>query len=221
MIKNLFNKKKYDIKPEDNIPQKVYGVPNRDNQEAKYDIDPRDNAPRLVYGPPDAMQKVKEELEKNGRELFSAFQSEFAGPARFYYINHFKDKFQFRYGYSDNGAYVANEASNPNLTITEHDEEYYKTFMNELLPIIGKWDYEYTNTDNPNGTEWKIKSINIYVHGLNSFPEDYDGALNIINRYFNIDNNHYTDKYDIDPHDNIPEDLYGIPDILFYQGKDQ
>ena len=74
MFKNLFNNKKYDIKPEDNIPQKVYGVPNRDNQEAKYDIDPRDNAPRIVYGSPDAIQHVKSELEKKERKLFYAIK---------------------------------------------------------------------------------------------------------------------------------------------------
>lgn len=41
------NKDKYDIKPEDNVPQKVYGIPNN-----KYDINPENNVPQRVYGIP-------------------------------------------------------------------------------------------------------------------------------------------------------------------------
>ena len=43
------NRNKYDIKPEDNMPQRVYGVPN---PQTKYDIKPEENVPQKVYGVP-------------------------------------------------------------------------------------------------------------------------------------------------------------------------
>ena len=49
----LFSKKdKYDIKPEDNVPQKVYGIPDFIRNKDKYDIQPEDNVPQKVYGIP-------------------------------------------------------------------------------------------------------------------------------------------------------------------------
>lgn len=217
MFNNLFNKNKYDVKPENNNPQRVYGVPNRYDQKAKYDIKPERNEPRLVYGPPEVMLKlIEEEEKKNGKELFSAFQSEYAGPSHYYYVNKFQGKYQFRYGYTDNGAYVDNKIDNPALKIVEQDEDYYNSFMKELLPIIKDWNDSYMNTSIPNGTEWQIYSEGVSIHGLNDFPENFDNAISIIKRYFDVNNN-YINKYDIDPHDNIPEDLYGIPDFLKYQ----
>ena len=45
----LFGKKdKYNIEPEDNIPQEVYGIPNS-MMENKYNIEPEDNIPQKVY----------------------------------------------------------------------------------------------------------------------------------------------------------------------------
>ena len=238
MFNNLFNKKKYDVKPENNRAQRLYGVPNTDQQEAKYDIKPEENAPqkvygvksynidesrntpRMVYGPPEVMMKLREEEEKkNGKEVFAAFQSEYAGPSHYYYVNSFQDTYQFRYGYTDNGANEENHVDNPNLTIVEQDEAYYKKFIEELLPIMKEWNYIYMNTNIPNGTEWNINCISEgqNYHGLNAFPENYDSAMDVINHYFQVENHEYTNKYDIDPHDNIPEDLYGIPDFLNYQ----
>ena len=144
MFNNLFNKNKYDVKPENNNPQRVYGVPNRYDQKAKYDIKPERNEPRLVYGPPEVILKlIEEEEKKNGKELFSAFQSEYAGPSHYYYVNKFQGKYQFRYGYTDNGAYVDNKIDNPALKIVEQDEDYYNNFMKELLPIIKDWNDSY------------------------------------------------------------------------------
>ena len=58
---------KYNIDPSDNVPQKVYGVPNYDfsqdknENKEKYDINPEDNVPREVYGIP---SPIKKELSK-------------------------------------------------------------------------------------------------------------------------------------------------------------
>lgn len=45
------NLKKYEIAPEQNVPQKVYGVPNN-MPNSKYDINPENNVPQRVYGIP-------------------------------------------------------------------------------------------------------------------------------------------------------------------------
>lgn len=64
----LFDKfsKKYNINPEDNMPQIVYGPPpsmieKEDKTKEKYEIEPEDNVPREVYGIPSPVQK---ELDK-------------------------------------------------------------------------------------------------------------------------------------------------------------
>ena len=62
----IYNEK-YDIDPEDNEPQKVYGIPDamrkqwEENANKKYDVDPEDNEPQKVYGIPDVMRKQWEE----------------------------------------------------------------------------------------------------------------------------------------------------------------
>ena len=58
---NLF--KKYNIKPKDNIPQKVYGTPDSMKNE-KYDVNVEENRPQIVYGIPDSL-KEKWKNEEN------------------------------------------------------------------------------------------------------------------------------------------------------------
>ncbi len=58
----LKNRKKYDIKPEDNVPQEVYGPPEYFNK--KYEIEPKDNVAQCVYGPPEYFKKKSEEPNK-------------------------------------------------------------------------------------------------------------------------------------------------------------
>lgn len=60
----LFSKKdKYDVKPEDNVPQFVYGIPDfmkeeyKKEADKKYDVKPEDNVPYEVYGIPDFKKK--------------------------------------------------------------------------------------------------------------------------------------------------------------------
>lgn len=48
----LFEKKKYDVDAEDNVPQFVYGIPDSMRNRNKYDIKPEDNIPQKVYGVP-------------------------------------------------------------------------------------------------------------------------------------------------------------------------
>ncbi len=63
----LFSKKdKYDVKPEENVPQFVYGIPDFMKEEykkevdKKYDVKPEDNVPYEVYGIPDFKKKELE-----------------------------------------------------------------------------------------------------------------------------------------------------------------
>ena len=61
----LFGKKdKYNIEPEDNIPQEVYGIPNS-MMENKYNIEPEDNIPQKVYGVPNSMMENKSDINKD------------------------------------------------------------------------------------------------------------------------------------------------------------
>ncbi len=206
----FFNKNKYDVKPENNRPQKVYGVPNvMKDLEAKYDINPRFNEPQVVYGPPDLMKEVEKERIKNGIELFSANNCEFGGPSHYYYVNELNGSYQFRHGYAADGRYLENNIDNYSLDIKNRDKNYYQDFIKELMPIVENWESDYVNKNFPNDTEWslKIPEEDIYSKGLHDFPEGYDQVMSIINKYFEV----YNSKYDIDPYDNIPQDLYGPP----------
>ena len=70
----LFSKKnKYDVKPEENVPQFVYGIPDfmkeklKKEADKKYDVKPEENVSQAVYGIPDFKMK---ELEKQNIPSF-------------------------------------------------------------------------------------------------------------------------------------------------------
>ena len=73
-IMGLFDKfsKKYNINSEDNIPQRVYGVPSptkvSDNDLTdKYEVSPEENVPQKVYGVMDP-EKFKLDVDKRNKE---------------------------------------------------------------------------------------------------------------------------------------------------------
>ena len=67
----------------------------------------------------------------------------------------FSNNYQFRYGIKDGGGSIPNDIKNPNLVITNHNEEYYNEFINELLHITKDWDEKYLS-DRMDGWFWDI-----------------------------------------------------------------
>lgn len=186
----------------------------------KYEINEKDNVPQFVYGIPDSMrkqwEKEKEEKRKNQKTIFSAFEGGYFGPSYYYFVNNYKDSYEFRVGYSKDGRFVKNDENDPNIHIFEQNGEHYKKFMEELLPEIKEWNETYNDPEVMDGIQWNIELIeqNKKYSGSNAFPQNYDKVVAILKKYFNVD---YfikdNEKYDIKPEDNVPYEVYGIPDF--------
>lgn len=140
---------------------------------------------------PDSMQKQgdKEEKIKNEKTIFSAFEGGYFGPSYYYFVNNYKDHYEFRFGYSKDGRIVNNDENDPNIHIFEQNGEYYKKFIEELLSEIKYWNETYNNPNAVDGTQWNIKLIeqNREYSGSNAFPQNYNKVVEILKRYFNVD----------------------------------
>lgn len=187
----------------------------------KYEIDEKDNVPQFVYGIPDNMrnqwEQEKEEKRTDQKTIFSAFEGGYFGPSYYYFVNNDKDSYEFRFGYSENGKLVNNDENDPNIHILSQNGEYYKKFMEEILPEIKDWNERYNNPGVMDGTQWHIELVeqNKKSSGSNNFPSNYDKVVAILKKYFNVSSFVKDDEdYDIEPEDNIPYELYGIPDFL-------
>ena len=186
------------------------------NKKKKYDINPKENIGQVVYGIPDALRKQWDEQDKreNGTKLFDAYEGGYFGNSYYYYIDCIDNIYEFRFGYSKDGAYIANSIHDPNINITKQSADYYQQFIDELTAEIKDWNETYVNTEIMDGTQWHIKFLdkNIEYGGSNAFPENYEAAMNILKKYFEVDK-HITNstKYDVKPEDNVPREVYGIP----------
>ena len=114
----------------------------------KYFMNPKDNVPRVVYGPPkDANHKEIVEF-RNGKVLFEAYKAGASGPSFYYYINKVNDNYEFKFGYSQEGRYIENFNDDPNIHVTNQNEEYYNVFINELLESTKDWEDLYFDNQN-------------------------------------------------------------------------
>lgn len=187
----------------------------------KYGINAKYNRPQMVYGIPNAMlKKWKRQEEKiNGKNLFSAFESGYLNPSYYYFVNKFKGSYQFRFGYSKDGEYVSNNINNTNLHIINQNKEYYNKFIDELLVEVKDWKETYKGNTVTNSIQWDINLIqkNKRYNGSNDFPDNYDKVVKILNKYFSTNQfieEDKSNKYDIDVEDNIPREVYGIPNFM-------
>ncbi len=186
----------------------------------KYEIDGKDNIPQFVYGIPDELRKKweKEYEEKNGTNVFAAFEGGHFGPSYYYFVNYINDAYEFRFGISENGKIIENRINEPGIMIVKHDKDFYKSFIDELLIVTCNWNEAYNNNMIMDGTQWNINFVNMNkkYYGSNAYPDNYDKAFEILNKYFNVDLIKKSDneKYDIKPEDNVPYEVYGIPDVM-------
>ena len=189
---SLFNNKKYEVNEEENIPQVVYGIP-------------------------DDMQKTLEEIDKNGKEIFSAFHGGYNGKSYFFFVNKINNTYQFRFGYSSSGKLIDNDINNSNLKYKDQDEKYYNMFIDELENVVKDWKESYNNNNIMDGTQWHIDFVekNKRYFGSNEFPKNYTQLQDVLTKYFNV--KHFMkdeEKYDVNPEDNVPREVYGIPDFI-------
>lgn len=203
--------KEYDINPEENIPQKVYGIPdflkeNKQDNSKKYDIEPEENVPREVYGIPDFIRDNNKKYDINPEEnvpefvygtpdfmrqdtetqVFEAFVGGFFGPSSYYYINRVGDEYEFRFGFSQSGMRIFNNSKNQDLHITKHGKEFYEDFKNYLINKTKEWEKEYYDPNVLDGTQWNITLVedDIDYSGSNTFPDNFDNVMEFIDKVF-------------------------------------
>ena len=193
-----------------------------DKLKAKYNINPEDNMPQFVYGPPpfpidkedelteqpiqnevinqDENKKVKEDIR------FYYFEGGYFGTSECYYVEKVGDEYKFNEGTS------MPAGRNPIVfdSVMKTEEEYIK-FITEIKDMVKDWKEKYNNPAVLDGTQWSltVKEFDINSGGSNEFPNNYKTVKKFIIKNFKKWIN--TNNYEIDPEDNIPREVYGIP----------
>ncbi len=186
--------------------------------EKKYNIQEEENVPQIVYGPPIF-------LEEKSDEVFKAYEGGYGGPNFCYSIELDDNRFLFKTYCED---FIS---SDPYLEIAEKTEKEYQEFINLVKKEMADWNLEYNNFDVLDGTQWTIsfEQEKKEYNGSNAFPKNYIEVKKLFKKYFpslpekyEIDfekENPYADftisnveaKYDINPANNIPQKVYGVP----------
>jgi len=169
----------------------------------KYNINPEDNMPQIVYGPP------AEFITKETDIKFEFYEGGYFGPCECYRVEKKGDMYKFKAGYSSAGRPNLND--DKSLDIVIKGETDYTKFIKELQGMISNWEEHYSNPGVMDGTQWhlKIEEFNIDCGGSNAFPQNYKKVKKYITKNFNCKFN--IDNYEIDPEDNVPREVYGIP----------
>lgn len=169
----------------------------------KYNVNPEDNMPQIVYGPP------AEFITKETDIKFEFYEGGYFGPCECYHVEKMGDKYKFKAGYSAAGRPNLND--DKSLDIVIKGEEDYTKFIKELKDMISNWEEHYRNSSVMDGTQWhlKIEELNVDCGGSNAFPQNYKKVKKFITKNFKCKFN--IDNYEIDPEDNVPREVYGIP----------
>lgn len=167
----------------------------------KYNINPEDNMPQIVYGPPQFFEN---------KMVFYAYEGGYFGPSEFYYIERNGDKLKFKSGYYPEGK-RPNPDDESDFDISIKSESDYKNLLTEIKEMTKNWEKEYNDPNVMDGTQWSItaEEFGIDFNGSNKFPSNYSKVKKIITKHFKGNNNF--SKYDIEPEDNVPREVYGIP----------
>jgi len=167
----------------------------------KYNINPEENMPQIVYGPPQFFEN---------KMVFYAYEGGYFGPSEFYYIERNGDKLKFKSGYYPEGK-RPNPDDESDFEISIKSESDYITLVNEIKEMTKNWKKEYNNPNVMDGTQWSITAdeFDIDFNGSNDFPSNYKKVKKLIAKHFKMNSD--ISKYDVEPEDNIPREVYGIP----------
>ena len=191
---------KYDIKPEDNRPQIVYGPPQfMLDENKKYNVDPEDNVPQKVYGIPDAMRKQWEEDTNKKYDI----DPEDNVPQKVYGVPNFdyldekikKENIDIVIGncclsltkcnnicdllYVNKG--IASYSNDLNIFISF---QKFDEFCNRLKTIIADWNTGYLGDS---GVKWKlnidINGLSKQINGNGTYPENWNELIDLLSEY--------------------------------------
>jgi len=180
--------------------------------EKKYDINVEENVPQIVYGIPDWMKEKNE--DDKPKKVFEAFYGGYAGTSHYYYIQQVNNEYLFKYGLSKYGKLIFIDSKE--LLVCKRTKKEYDDFIINLKLEMKDWKDSYVNNDIMDGTQWHIEFTeeNKTYSGSNEFPSNMDTVMKILNMIFKEQT-----KYDVDPEDNVPREVYGIPSPSKYDMK--
>lgn len=196
----LFSKKnKYDIKPENNRPQIVYGPPQfMIDKNKKYNVEPDENVPREVYGIPSPLKKdsndvkdkydVKPEqnvpqkvygvmnpnisFDKNNKESVNMIISNYCLS-----LTKWSNGCDILYMDKNKESFIKDSIIT--VPIGKFDE-----FVQRLNKIIVLWNNEYFVDE---GIEWEIKvstkDISKNILGKGCYPYNWNEFIDLISEY--------------------------------------
>ena len=159
------------------------------NRKNKYQIDKKRNIPQLVYGIPDYKRNETVNSDSiTGTNIFCAYYGKKGGQVHYYYVNKNGDKYQFLYGHIEKNEIIKNDINDPNIVFTNKEEKCYNMMIQELSDVVSEWNEKYSDENNNDNDviQWNINFIekNKIYSGINSFPDNYDKAMKIIQKYF-------------------------------------
>ena len=127
------------------------------------------------------MVNDKNEIE----EVFSAFIGGYFGPSSYYYVNKIGKKYEFGYGYSEDGHHIVNKRDNKEIRFEECNELIYNQFVEELITAMSNWKKNYNNNV-MDGTQWEFnfKDKNLTYSGSNAYPENFNDVKMSLLKYF-------------------------------------
>lgn len=184
----FFNKNsKYDIKPEDNHPAKLYGVylPEEEMPSNNYNIEPEDNIPAKIYGvylPEDNYnvnnqeQNIKTNKENININL-NILTTNLNITMSSYYLN------------LENHTFIKIVKNNaPSINDTEIPENIYNTYKQRLLKITAIWPLETSLkrlTKDNETKDWSLKIENndfsLTYNTLKEVPSNWHEFMLLIN----------------------------------------
>ena len=196
---NIEDNEKYDTKVEENIPQFVYGVPDYFLERS----DDSDSATKYVARENNIKKK---ETKPSGELLVDIFSGGYFGPSDYYYIEKLDNNYLFKNACAKDGRMLSN-TSDEMKVITKTQEEYDE-FIKNIKELTKDWKNSYYDESVYDGNQWHINIINdnIEFSGSNAYPENFKTVFDMIDNIFN-------DKYTIEPEENVPYEVYGIPDF--------
>ena len=241
------NKNKYDIKPEDNIPQKVYGVPFFDNKNTKKC--PYCNSTELwkyLYGEP-THDYDKDKYVLGGCEITGnqpTYKCKKCGkdiyPDNNFVMPKITTKKSIRIGIkNDKSNYVMllNHVSEPEMydllfadlnnldgksisdLSTNVPERYYSQFVSKLYSIISNWEDDYQGESN---VKWNIKlnteNNTRLISGNGGFPSNWNEFIDLISEYEKIFKN--KKKIDIEKIHDMKYDKLSFTEAINSKLKD-
>lgn len=134
-------------------------------------------------------KKAKEEMSNSDNEIeevFSAFIGGYFGPSSYYYVNKVGKKYEFGYGYSEDGHRIVNKMDNKEIKFEECNELIYNHFVEDLTNAMSNWEKSYNDNNVMDGTQWEFnfKDKGLTYSGSNAYPENFNEVKMSLLKYF-------------------------------------